>query len=220
MNDEQLPIAVVAPSNKKRGGYPTYSTETCETYGYNIRDRQNMLRAGFKNGYDLHPLNPPLNDLEFVVPLYRRDSLGYRKQYPERLPEQRRLGPNKYLAFPPTAPRHPYSQGKYKVDIHHRPRLAPDSKYKYYDWNVPPSEFDIYRYPTKELVQQQRDGTLGRSSQQSQQLSQSGSRQPTPQSQRRESTPMRATPQGRTPIPKLNGLNPAPKPLRSTYQVY
>lgn len=200
MANEQ--IAVVTDMGRERGGYPTYATETGNIYGYNIRARQSMHRAGYRNAYDLNNLNPALNKLEFVQPLYRRNSHGYRVQYPEQLEEQPPLSKQPYLLFPPTAPRQPFSQPKYNVPVFERKRMLPESKYKYCAYNVPPSEKDIHRYPGRNM------SSVGRPSQSAGGLVQPALRTATPQQAQPQGQPMRSV------IPQ----QAAARPWRSTYE--
>lgn len=126
--------------------YPTYATEYGDATGYGPRARENQQMKKFENTYDLNKMNPEHRDLEFVVPQYRRNSNGFRVQYPERLPDQGGLSEHSYLSFPPSAPRHPYSHGKYKVPVMPRDRVVPESKYKYRPYYLPPSEVKHTRY--------------------------------------------------------------------------
>jgi hypothetical protein len=166
------PVAlVVEDASRRKGGYPTYSSEYGESFGYNYRTRGNFLRSEYKSTNDLNPLQAKPRKLEFVPALSRYDCLGHKKRYPERLPYRETSKESfQTVHFPPTAPRHPYSFGKYKVEPLARDRAPVPSKYYYYDWNVPPSEKDIYRHPTKELEEQLRKQNASAPSQDQQHL--------------------------------------------------
>jgi len=62
---------------------PVYETNYSNQLGYNERHITQQLKHDYINRYDANVLNVKHDNLEFVVPLYRRDSLGFRKRFPQ-----------------------------------------------------------------------------------------------------------------------------------------
>mmetsp|Transcript_4984 Transcript_4984/g.7928 ORF Transcript_4984/g.7928 Transcript_4984/m.7928 type:complete len:231 (+) Transcript_4984:3-695(+) len=78
---------------------PVYETTYGSTFGYNERQVNDQKVYGYINRYDVNPLNIKHKKLEFVLPLYRRDKLGFRQRMPRQKCEEFKEPPTEHPLF-------------------------------------------------------------------------------------------------------------------------